>query len=215
MLKLRALLVVVCLLLVAGCETAYYNAMEKVGVHKRDILVDRVEEVRDAQVDVKEQFSSALERFTHELNFDGGDLQAAYDLISEEYEDSQSRADALSARINSVEDVAEDLFAEWSDELEQYSSANLRRQSESQLRDTRRQYQQMLKAMRTAESKMAPVLTTLKDQTLFLKHNLNARAIASLKTEFGSLKRDINVLIKDVEASIAAADKFMSELTQS
>ena len=26
-----------------ACQTVYYSAMEKVGVHKREILVDRVE----------------------------------------------------------------------------------------------------------------------------------------------------------------------------
>lgn len=201
------------IILLAGCESAYYGAMEQVGVHKRDILVDRIEEVRDAQVDVKEQFSSALERFTHELNFDGGELAEAYDIINGEYEESQERADTLSARINSVEDVAEALFDEWNNELEQYSSAKLRRESASKLKDTRRNYERMLVSMRTAEKKMVPVLDTLRDQSLYLKHNLNARAIASLKGEFSDLKRDINVLIKDVETSIDAADRFMATLT--
>ena len=210
---IRLATALIALLVLSGCETAYYGAMEKVGFHKRDILVDRIEEVRDAQVEVKDQFSSALERFTHELNFDGGELAKAYELVNDEYETSQERADALSAHINSVEDVAEALFDEWNEELNQYSNASLRRQSASKLKDTRRHYQRMLTAMRATEKKMAPVLDTLRDQSLYLKHNLNARAIASLKSEFGSLKRDINVLIKDVETSIAAADQFMATLT--
>ena len=68
--------------------------------------------------------------------------------------------------------------------------------------------------MRKTERKMQPVLDTLKDQSLYLKHNLNARAIASLKEAFGGLKRDINRLIKDVETSIAAAESFMATLQQ-
>ncbi len=195
-----------------ACESAYYGAWEKVGVHKRDILVDRIENVREAQVDVKEQFTSALERFTHELNFDGGELAKAYELIQSEYDESQLRADQLTARIDAVEDVAEALFQEWQDELNQYSNATYKRQSATQLKETRQHYERMLGTMRTAEQKMTPVLETLRDQALYLKHNLNARAIASLKTEFGTLKRDINYLIKDVEVSIAAADRFMEAL---
>lgn len=202
------------LFVLSGCETAYYGAMEKVGFHKRDILVDRIEEVRDSQVDVKEQFSSALERFTHELNFDGGELAEAYELVNGEYQDSQARADELTANIDSVENVAQALFDEWNTELQEYSSASLRRQSASKLQETRRNYDRMLKAMRLTETKMAPVLDTLRDQSLYLKHNLNARAIASLKSEFSTLKRDINVLIKDVETSIAAADRFMASLEE-
>ena len=48
--RLRVLLPLLLLLgLVAGCSSAYYNTMEKLGVHKRDIMVDRVGEARDAQ----------------------------------------------------------------------------------------------------------------------------------------------------------------------
>ncbi len=210
----RIFFVLATLVFLSGCETAYYGAMEKVGFHKRDILVDRIEEVRDSQLDVKEQFSSALERFTHELNFDGGELAEAYELVNGEYEDSQARADELKANIDGVESVAEALFDEWNAELGEYSSASLRRQSENKLRDTRRNYERMLKAMRVTETKMAPVLDRLRDQSLYLKHNLNARAIASLKSEFSTLKRDIHVLIKDVETSIVAADRFMASLEE-
>ena len=50
-------------LLLGGCSSAYYGAMEKVGVHKRDIMVDRVEDARDSQAAAQEQFKSALEQF--------------------------------------------------------------------------------------------------------------------------------------------------------
>ncbi|HYD85474.1 MAG TPA: DUF2959 family protein, partial [Opitutus sp.] len=49
-------------LLATGCSSTYYNAMEKIGFAKREILVDRVEDTRDAQNDAKEQFASALEQ---------------------------------------------------------------------------------------------------------------------------------------------------------
>ncbi len=210
----RYLLLTILVVGLAGCAKTYYSAMETVGFHKRDILVDRIDDVKEAQLDVKEQFASALERFSHELNFDGGELEKTYKIISEEYEASQERADKLSARIESVNEVAEALFDEWEDELDDYTSSSLRRDSAAQLKDTRRRYQTMLTVMRRTERKMAPVLDTLRDQSLYLKHNLNARAIASLKNEFGSLKKDINLLIKDVEASIAAAESFMATLRQ-
>ena len=46
-----------------ACSTAYYSALEKVGIEKREILVDRVEDARDAQEDASEQFASALDQF--------------------------------------------------------------------------------------------------------------------------------------------------------
>ncbi len=70
----------------------------------------------------------------------------------------------------------------------------------------------MLTTMRSAEAKMEPVLTTFNDQVLYLKHNLNARAISSLKAEFGGLRRDINTLIARMEDSIAESEKFVESL---
>ncbi|MEK9135873.1 MAG: DUF2959 family protein, partial [Bacteroidota bacterium] len=63
---------VVALLAVCGCSTVYYNAMEKVGVHKRDIMVDRVKDARDTQKETKKQFLTAMEQFKSVVNFQGG-----------------------------------------------------------------------------------------------------------------------------------------------
>ncbi len=198
--------------LLIGCSTAYYKTMESIGIHKRDILVDRIEEARDTQEESKEQFQSALERFTTVLNFDGGELEDKYNQLNKEYERSADRAEEVSERIESVENVATALFKEWKIELKEYQSSKLRQSSEQKLRQTQRQYKKLISAMRKAESKMTPVLTALHDQVLFLKHNLNAKAIASLNSELGSIKNDVSKLIKEMEASIREADTFINKM---
>jgi len=196
----------------AACQSAYYSAMDQIGVHKRDILADRIESAKDAQVDAKQQFRDALDRFSQELGFHGGELQQVYESLSEVYQDSQAEANTVSQRIDGVEDVAAALFDEWEDELEQYSSPRLKADAASKLRQTKNQYNKMLRTMRVAETKMQPVLNTLKDQVLYLKHNLNARAINSLKAEFGGLRRDINSLIARMDESIRESEKFIANL---
>lgn len=195
-----------------GCQTTYYSTMEKLGVHKRDILVDRVEETRDAQEEAKEQFKSALDRFSEVLSFDGGELEDKYRRLKNEYESSLERAELVRERVDSVEDVAQALFAEWETELAQYSRTDLRRASESKLRETRSHYERLISAMRRAEKSMDPPLAAFQDQVLYLKHNLNARAIASLQGELASVKSDIAVLIRNMEKSIAEADSFIKGL---
>ncbi len=200
------------LLALAGCSTVYYETMEQFGVHKRDILVDRVEEARDSQEAAKQQFSSALEQFTTLLNFDGGDLQAAYNSLNGEFEESESRAEVVSDRIRAVENVSADLFNEWEDELELYTNQSLRNSSAATLRQTRVRYEQLLASMHAAESKMAPVVNAFRDQVLFLKHNLNSRAIASLRSELATIEGDISALIVDMENSISESNRFLTEL---
>jgi DNA repair exonuclease SbcCD ATPase subunit len=199
--------------MIAGCSSVYYGTLETFGVHKRDVLVDRVEDARDDQEEAKEDFRSALEKFAEVVNVQGGDLEAKYKQLNAEYERCESAASRVRNRIESIEDVAEALFDEWEAELEQYSSRELRSASERQLDDTRDRYRQLIGAMKRAEAKMEPVLVAFHDRVLFLKHNLNAQAIASLQGEVVSLEQDVARLIADMEASIAEANAFIDSMS--
>ncbi|HEX5792155.1 MAG TPA: DUF2959 domain-containing protein [Rheinheimera sp.] len=212
---MRYLLVLLPLLLsVTACQSAYYSAMEKVGVHKRDILVDRVEEAQQSQQDAQQQFKSALEQFSSLINFDGGDLQRVYEATDSEYQACSAAANDVSQRINSIEAVAEALFDEWQDELEQYTNTKLQQDSARKLAETKRQYNSLLKTMRRAEQSMQPVLASLRDNALYLKHNLNAKAIGALQGEFNSVQKDINRLIAEMNNAIAQSEQFVATLKQ-
>ena len=104
------------LLLLMGCQSAYYAAWEKLGVEKRDILVDRVENAKDSQEEAQEQFATAVEELSALINFDGGELQQVYESLNDEFEASKSSAAEVTARVAKVESVAEALFLEWEDE---------------------------------------------------------------------------------------------------
>ncbi len=200
------------LLLFAGCSGAYYQAMEKIGIAKREILADRVEKTRDAQQAAKQQFADALQRFLAVTKADGGDLQRTYDELNREFQRSEARAKEVRERIAAVEDVAEALFREWKQELGQYQSAALRADSQRQLEATRRRYDALIGLMRRAAERMDPVLATFRDQVLYLKHNLNARAVASLGTTHRELEADITRLVADMERSIREAENFIRDL---
>ena len=209
---MRILGLTLLLLSLAACESTYYGAMEKVGVHKRDILVDRVGEARDAQQDGQAEFQDALTQFRAVVNFKGGDLEKLYDKLDAEYQDSVDAAEDIRDRIDKVESVAEALFDEWEDELELYSSASLRADSERKLRDTRQKYKGLIRSMRRAEKSMQPVLDAFQDNVLYLKHNLNASAIGALKGELADIDRDVSSLISSMNEAIQESDSFIAQL---
>lgn len=200
------------LLFLVGCQSVYYDSLEKVGIHKRDLMVDRVEDARDAQEEAKEQFQSALEQFTAVVQVKGGDLEKKYNKLKDVYDECEGKADLVHKRIASVEGVSEALFDEWEDELSEYSSARLREDSRSKLKATRRDYERLMKAMKSAEKKIQPVLVAFHDQVLYLKHNLNAQAISSLKNELVAIEDDVAGLVKEMEASIREAEQFIEAL---
>ena len=199
-------------LLAMGCQSIYYSTMEKFGVQKHEILVDRVEEARNSQEEAKEQFKTALEQFSAVVNFDGGELEEKYEILNAEYKRCKSKAEAVSDRIAAVENVGKALFAEWETELNQYSSASLRQSSQRKMIRTRQEFDQLIRSMHRAEDRIAPVLSAFQDQVLFLKHNLNASAIASLKNELAMVETDVASLIEEMEAAIAEADGFIKTM---
>jgi len=203
------------LVLLTSCSTVKYKSLEKIGIHKRDLLVANVEDARDAQKEAQEQFKDALERFGSVVQIEETGLKKAYDRLSDEYDDSKDAAEEVSDEIDDVEQVAEDLFAEWEKEINEYTDPNLRNNSKNQLRETKSRYGEMLKSMQAAEQSMEPVLKTFRDNVLFLKHNLNAQAVGSLKNTFENLEGDIDNLIEQMNRSIERSNQFIAEMKPS
>ncbi len=194
---------------ISGCQSTYFSAWEKLGYAKRDILVERVQDAKKDQEEAKQEFQTTLDQFKTVTGFAGGNLEAKYKKLNSDYLRCEAAAGDVKKRITAVETVGEAMFSEWKDEIKQYSSDELRRASQSKLRLTRDRYDQLIEAMKKAESKMHPVLRAFKDQVLFLKHNLNAQAIASLEGTKVGLEKDVGLLIQEMEASIQEANKFI------
>ena len=198
-----------------ACSTMYYSGLEKVGIPKRDVLVYRVEKARDTQEETREQFKSALEQFSAATNFKGGDLEGVYKKLNREYEASVDKAKEVRSRIEDIESVSAALFREWEQEITQYSNSALKRSSQEKLDTTKSYYRQLVAAMKNAESRIQPVLTVFNDQVMYLKHNMNARAIASLKGELKTLQSNVSTLVTAMEKSINEANAFISNMEKS
>ena len=196
--------------LLAGCSTIKYNALEKIGIYKRDLLVGNVEDTRDAQEEAQEQFKDALERFASIVDIKETGLKKAYDRLNDEYEDSVEAADEVAEQIDEVEEVADDLFDEWREEIADQTNPEYKRDSERQLRETRARYREMLASMKESEQSMRPVLRTLRNNVLYLKSNLNAQAIGSLRATFDELESDIDLLVERMNRSIERSNAFIA-----
>ncbi len=204
------------LLTVAGCQSAVrktmYSAYESVGIEKRDILKSRVDDARDEQKDAAESFEDALTAFKKMYAFDGGKLEKQYSKIKDAYEDADKDAKDVRASIAKMDVVAKDLFKEWSEEASKIETSDLKKRSLDLKAQTETKYAKLHAALKKSESRMDPVLKKLSDQVLFLKHNLNAKAIASLQTESGTIQKDIERLVEEMKKSIQEAEKFIAEL---
>lgn len=202
------------LFLLPGCagvvDNAVYDTLERFGVEKRHILADRIEDGREDQQEAQEQFQTTLDAFQALTGFDGGELEDVYQKLQGELEDSEDRAQDVRDRIASIEEVAADLFEEWEFEVVQISDARLRGVSQGKMDATKESYGRVVTAMKRAADRMDPVLTAFNDRVLFLKHDLNASAIASLDGDLGDIRSDVESLIDDMNLAIAEADEFLA-----
>ncbi len=208
----RMTLMLLMLAAVSGCASVQYSALEKVGIHKRDILVDRVEDARDAQSETREQLVSAYDELSGLIGHDGGELEEKYKRLSKEVERARDATQDLDDHLSSIDRVSEDLFEDWESELDLYSSAALRTDQEKKLALARRQFTKMRGRMQTARSRVDPVMAVLEDNVLFLKHSLNAQALAALRGQATTLEGRVDALIRDMQVAIEEADAFIARM---
>lgn len=195
-------------------RTVYYSARESIGEHKRDIVVAHVEQACVGLRETKNEFEDALERFKTLVCVNETALDHKYNLLNRQYQFCCAKSEAVSNRIRAIEQVSEALFKEWESELNEYTNRNLRSHSKQQLKLARQNYARLIKSMQKAEAKIQPVLAAFKDQVLYLKHNLNAQAIAALRHEFIEIGIDISQLIHAMEQTITEASQFVAVLTE-
>ncbi len=209
---LFALVCVAAVLDLTGCKSTYYAAYEKFGVYKRDLLKKRVIEARDDQQTAQKEFKDALTRLKEITGFEGGEAEKAYRELKSQYDDCTRQAETVRSRIRAVESVAKDMFAEWDQENGEIQTPSLRDSSRRELVATQQRYEELHAALVAAEQSMSPVLTQFNDYVLYLKHNLNAQAIASLQGESASIQTEISRLIEQMNQSIARADTFVQQM---
>ena len=196
-----------------GYQKTYYSVLETAGIEKRELLTRRVEKAKESQQGAQDTFRDALEKFQHVTGHEGGELQQRYETLREAHEDSEDRAEEVRDRIDDVNSVGSALLEEWEQELDSYQDKSLRRKSAQALAATQRNFDRLLDAMHGAEKSLRPVLAKLSDRVLFLKHNLNARALKSLDEDLPGLERDVDELVSQMRASIEEADRFIADLS--
>ncbi len=206
------LLTLITSVLLVGCTSAYYKTMQTLGKEKRDILVQRVKDARKDQEQTKQQVQTTMESFQALTGFQGGSLEKSYKRLNSDYESANAQAGKLHDKVQSIDQVSNDLFKEWQGEINAMGNAKLKAQDTVLLRTAKTRQAAYMRSMRRTEDQIAPVLKAFRDQVLYLKHNLNARAIGSLKGTSITLQGDVADLIQSIDASSQEADKLISSL---
>jgi len=193
-------------------DETWMKGLELIGNSKKDILVDRVTAAKDSQQEVAETFTSALEEFKALTGFDGGELETKYNRLNDAYERSKGAADKIRKHNTKVARASDRMLNEWRDELDEYTDRTIKRKSQEKLQATQKHCERLIDALMAAEERIKPVEQSLKEHVLFLKHNLNSEALASLDGELEKVSTDVDLLIDDMQASIDEATELINDL---
>ena len=199
-------------LLLSSCQSAYYAGMETLGHEKRNILVSRVSTAKESQLEAKDQFSVTRDEFVAVTGYKGNELESRYRSLEKSYVRARSRADDVKLRNYNVEKTGRALFAEWEKEINEYQDPALKADSERKLYNSKVRLTNLTMTMRRAEARLDPVLAQFRDQLLYLKHNLNAQAVVTLRGRASKLDQEVNLLIRDLERSVADSEAFIREM---
>ena len=79
----------------------------------------------------------------------------------------------LRTRYEEMDKQAEEYFKKWKNSVKDIKNADLERRSEGRLEATRRRYREVSESWKSLGEDYEPVLAELRDQVVYLEHDLN------------------------------------------
>lgn len=200
----------------AACQTTpYYKALETVGIKKRDLLIDRAEDVQKSEREASKAFVGAVTVYRETSDADPRNIEGAYRRLESAYEKSRARAGDVEQDIDTLRTVAGDMFTEWESELKLFQDPDIRAASAADLERTRAEFAQLERVLGESVQAMEPALFTLRDRVLYLKHNQTPAAAQALRAQQPKLVEDVRSADAEIRRAIEAADRFLTRLRTS
>jgi chromosome segregation ATPase len=202
------------LAITAGCANGMSLREAFSGTSKREQLAERVQEARNAQVELKGRFIAALDASEALMNQSDSTQtpDQLYDALKLEIRRAESAAKTARRRVADADAAATRYFESWREELAQYNRDELRSFSEQQLGVTEDSYQQLKATFDRADASVDPIIGALQDQVRFLDRNLSDRAISTLKINMVDLDREVAALTSRIDTAVVDSKPFVAML---
>ena len=212
----RIILTTIAVAALAGCKssTTVVKAMDTIGFEKREMLKDRLQEARDAQVAAKQQLQSALYTLRRMDTVAPTEMADLHDDLESEVNKTEDEIDDLNDNIQSVESVAQVMFEDWQEDLAKYEDQQLRQKSQEELRQTQQNYNAMIAQLKSTHEKLVSLVPALKDQVLYVEHSINAGVKPQESEKLDDVREQVSSLIEELEGSIDRTQRFIEEETE-
>ncbi len=186
------------------------------GIAKVDNLKSWVERVQAESERSKERVRTAVDSLDAVIaaNYED-EVVVAYRKFRESINHSQRQALNLHATLKSMKRSAEPVFVQWNNDLQGFSSIQMRQRSRERLSDARRRYEAVVDAAEPALSIYEEINRTLGDYALYLNHDLNQSSLAGIGEDIRTLKSLATQLDSQFDDCATAAQNYLHATDQS
>jgi septal ring factor EnvC (AmiA/AmiB activator) len=188
------------------------QAQQSPGFKQTDKLINKAQDTITSIRSTKIQTEATLDNYNAIIDGKVPDNRKAYKALVKDIQKSENQADKVGNKIVAMQEAASTYFGDWETSIEAITSDDLRAKSEMRLKDTRANYDEILKAAQKAGDEFKPFITNLHDQVTFLGHDLNPSAIADLKDEAAALNSKGAKVFSAVDDTIEVASKYTNSL---
>jgi septal ring factor EnvC (AmiA/AmiB activator) len=182
------------------------------GFKQTDKLISKSQDTITSIRSTKYQVESTLEGYNAIIDGKVPNNRKAYKTLVKDIQKCENQADKVGDRIVAMQTAASTYFSDWETSIAGITSDELRAKSEMRLKETRANYDEILKAAQKAGDEFKPFITNLHDQVTFLGHDLNPSAIADLKDEAAKLNSKGDKVFSAVDGTIEVASKYTNSL---
>lgn len=192
----------------ANLEATFFEPKDSMALV--DDLSERIEEVHVATEVSKERMNAAVEALRSMTSSDfRGDALVAHAELTRSIESSEEQAETLRDHVTEMKDTASELFERWAQDLEGFTNAEMRQSSQKRLEDTRTRYQTIVAAVDPALWSLDAVNRDLRDHALFLGHDFNKSAVASVRPGVEALGKQRTELDGRLALAMNAAHDYL------
>jgi hypothetical protein len=211
----RAVAAVLALVTIPSCTWVSNLISGNSGPADVDDLVEAVEKVNGELDSSKESMLAAVQKLQAVTAPDfKGDAVAAYKDLKKTIDSSDDQANDLRKCVEKMQAAAEPVFDQWTKDLEAYSNPEMRARSQQRLAAARERFDTVVAAVEPVLVEYETINQTLHDHALFLSHDMNPAAIATIQGDVRSVAKEASALDGSFNSAKAAARAYVDSAAQ-
>jgi hypothetical protein len=162
--------------------------------------------------EARDQVQKTIGVYNSIIELTAKDTKGAYKDLGKQTADCEKKVADLGPRVDEMKAGALSYFDAWKAATAAITDPDLRKRAEKRLADSQARYDDIAAAGRDARSRFDSLMTEIRDQSVFLGHDLNPSAISSLKPDAAKLNDHGKAALAKIDAVAKLYDDYAASM---